>query len=90
MNRITSIAMWAAVVLVGAACSQIPERPSTPEDIKAHVEQVFSPIIPSLDDHLTDGTAQQILMHNCVGYRLGYWETPGMAEACDFTPDKHK
>ena len=31
------------------------------------------PIRPSVDDVLSDGTAQQILTHNLTGERLGGW-----------------
>lgn len=86
MNKDFAMAACATAALALAGCMSNPPKPTEPADIKAHVQTVFSPIIPSTDDELTDGTAQQILMHNCVGYRLGYWNTPGMAEACDFRP----
>ena len=33
----------------------------------------FSPIRPSVNDKLTDGTAAQILSHNEIGARLYGW-----------------
>jgi hypothetical protein len=71
--------VWAVVLAFLWGCS--PTKPTPPPDT---ARIVFAPIIPSLDDQLTDGTAQQILIHNCVGYRLGYWDSPGMKEACNF------
>lgn len=77
------IVMGFAGVLIGwgvAGCVPTKQAPPAPDTTRV----VFAPIIPSVDDVLTDETAQQILLHNCVGYRLGYWDAPGMKEACTF------
>lgn len=81
MNRDLKMAALAACVMLTLGFSGCtPVKPTPPDTTRI----VFAPIIPSLDDDLTDETAQQILLHNCVGYRLGYWDTPGMKEACSF------
>lgn len=78
------LSMLGALVLALTGCAQFAAKPSPEVDT---AKMVFSPIIPSLDDVLTDGTASQILLHNCLGYRLGYWNTRGMDAACDFVAD---
>lgn len=77
-----NVYVFAALALGGALAACSPTKPTPPPPDTTRI--VFAPIIPSVDDVLTDETAQQILLHNCVGYRLGYWDTPGMKEACTF------
>lgn len=42
----------------------------------------WSPIIPDGKDALTTDTANQILAHDCRGYKLKCWNPPGIADAC--------
>ena len=81
MSRGLILAVLAGMTLAGCAMFGVATtKPPAPDTTRV----VFAPIIPSVDDVLTDETAQQILLHNCVGYRLGYWDAPGMKEACTF------
>lgn len=75
---LTLLALTSALM---SACSMFGTKPEPPQQ---NVCAVWSPIIPSKQDALTDGTATQVLVHNCIGVRLGCWGTPAMKEACSF------
>lgn len=82
MNKDLCLAACAAFIMIAlSACSMFGTKPEPPQQ---NVCVVWSPIIPSKNDSLTDGTATQMLVHNCIGVRLGCWETPAMKEACAF------
>lgn len=84
MNRDLILAACAAFVLMTAGCSMFQSKAPAPLADDAQMCSVWSPIVPAMEDALTDATASQILTHNCVGYRLGCWSNPGMREACEF------
>jgi hypothetical protein len=42
----------------------------------------WKPIIPSSNDRMTQSTSDQILEHDCRGYRLNCWDPPGIETAC--------
>lgn len=80
-HNIAIIALLALTSALMSACSMFTPKVEPPQ---TNVCAVWSPIIPSRDDAFTDGTTTQVLVHNCIGVRMGCWGTPAMKEACAF------
>lgn len=64
------------------ACS--PVKPTAPPTFD--MCGPWKAIIPNGEDALTTSTSDQILVHDCLGYRLGCWKPDGIEKACSANP----
>lgn len=71
LKRPLMLSAWLLTSLLLASCVSAGRAVKPP--VVDNGCAAFRPIYVSLDDVLTDGTAQQILAHNEVGARLCGW-----------------